>query len=175
MVQENRFISKNLENKVRRKIFDDSDSFNCKEVKPKNSKLVGQGEARCVFERDDSIIKIARGHEGIAQNSSVYHIIDDIEESRDSFALPLDGIEGIAIKQEKVTPYEETVKQSKVRKINRSQAEPIKEGTDREKMYKQMKKASQKDGIQCDDWQNPYNWGVKNNELVLVDLGECKK
>jgi len=172
MPKENQFISKTLEEKIRQGILNDKNNgFSCSEIAPKGSVLIDSGEGRCVFEREDSVIKVAKNHEGIAQNSSVFHIMDDIEETKDNFAMPQDGIEGIAIKQEKVKPYHKAKGKEKTEQILQEWEEGI--TPEQQDIHEKMKETEEKDGVICGDYQNPYNWGVKNGETVLVDLGEC--
>jgi hypothetical protein len=173
MSEENQLLSKELEEKIREGILENerNKGFTCSEIAPKNSSLIDSGRGRCVFERDDSVIKVAKNHEGIAQNSSVFHIMDQIQETKDNFAMPIDAIEGIAVKQEKVKPYHKVKGREKTQQI----IEDWEDGwtTEQKEMNDKMTEAAEKDGLSCSDFQNPYNWGVKNDQTVLLDLGEC--
>lgn len=139
---------------------------NCDEVKPKNSEFVGMGVGRCVYEKNDKIIKIAHGASGIRQNESAKIVKNKVSDSNmDSFAEPLDVNEDNTIMvQEKVTPW------GKFRTTDEWIDERIEA---QDKIEYKNAKTWMEDGVYCRDFEGPSNWGIKNQDIVLTDLGMC--
>ena len=146
----------------------------CEDVQPEGSKLVGEGKARCVFEKDGNIIKEPTSYLGVKQSEGARAVKENVEEHTDKFAMPKKVVDGTVI-QEKVTPFKETVSDDRFQDLKDKTLDIItlNEGNERSKMKQNIREVTNDEGVYCSDIRKPSNWGIKDDKLVLVDLGEC--
>lgn len=169
----NNLVDQKIRQKVERDVVDSGGELTCDEIQPSNSEFKGEGEARCVFEKNGHIVKISKNQEGVIQTHGAQKVKDKVEEHDDILAMPKDVKEGVAVVQEKITPYSETVDDEKVNKLalqsrGLSRLEPK-----HMRLNNKLVKLRQEDGVRCEDAKNPHNWGIKDSNLALLDLGDC--
>lgn len=149
---------------------------NCRRMDhPKDAELVGEGASRCVFRStkdEDVIIKVGRHSSGRTQNNQARLVKNEVKNTQDYFAMPLDISEnnGVMI-QEYAQPYLQTVEEEKQEKIIEESLD--KQHPTQQKIEDKMHETTKKDGIKCIDSDNPANWGYKDNNLILLDVGGC--
>lgn len=166
---------KNVNDYVSREIIDEVDNeinkYNsyipyCDGVKPEDSDYIGSGIGRCVFEKDGKIVKIAKTEKGLQENTNAYNAKERIENHSDKFALP-EAISrgGEVLIQEKVKPWKEDKTAEQIVDAKYDKAERFKE---------KIHGIQEDTGVKCGDLHKPANWGVKDGETVLLDLGKCE-
>lgn len=166
-------VSKDIRDKVDREVVQQGNELTCEEIQPQNSEYKGEGEARCVFEKEGNIIKIAKNHEGITQTQGAKAVHENVEGYDDVLAKPKDVDERVGIIQEKVTPYPETVEDDKVMEIAMAERGISRKEPKNMRLNNKLVELRNTQGVHCEDDKNPYNWGVKGDNLVLIDLGCC--
>lgn len=141
----------------------------CSKLQPENSEFVSETTLgnRCVYTKDDNIIKIAVTKMGRKENSNARAVLENVEKNTDVFAMPKEISENNNILiQEKVD--------TDVSKF-KDESQPMHDQTPlKKRMEKKMDTVEKQDGVRCSDLYSD-NLGVKNDELVLVDLGYCGK
>lgn len=153
-----------IKNKVDR-IEEDKEAFdgqalNCRHAQPEESEFIGAGRNRCVYEKDDNIIKIARHDLGRAENMSARQVKENIStENTHAFAMPkyIDNSNTVMITE----------------KLDNREVDSFHMNT----IDKRLRKAKEEDNIYCEDVE-PHNVGFKGSgpgTPALIDLGMCSK
>lgn len=140
----------------------------CNQLQPENSDIITKRQphtTRCVFSKEDKIIKIATGEIGRKENKGAKQVLNNIEENTDAFAMPKEvSKDNNILIQEKVEDNTEKIIDKD--KPSYKRTNPVK------KLENKLEQVQQEE-IVCKDIR-PNNIGIKNNKPVLLDLGKCK-
>jgi len=155
-------VSEGLLGRIEEEAQNNDEIIDCKRISPRGSKFKGRGHGRCVFEKDDKIIKVAHSRQGIAQNHGAKTVDKYVNYNKDAVAMPLIATDKIVVQEKADTNVGEYFAEDNYAKI---------EG----KLIDKIDKVADEDGIMCGDVQSsPDNHGyIQSKGIVLTDLGLC--
>lgn len=134
--------------------------YHCQTIVPPNADYIAHGQGRCVYAKDDKVIKVAHGADGIRQNRNAKKAIQHMkEDQKKAFAMPLDVTgDNVVMTQEKARPFKS---RDKDKYGYRESVEAVKD------------KVTPPKPVQCRDVRG-HNMGIMEEKgVVLTDLGNC--
>ena len=169
----NDLISDQQVNKVKEELDADIVSLTCHDIFEDDPSLqfAGAGMTRCSFitsPQHDEIVKIARSKAGKEENKTAYEISNIDNRLIDKTFAKVTRLrgDGEAIIQKEVEPIQDT--DMNTGSLGRTFREK------EEKLHDNLRQLQDEEDIVCRDLED-QNLGLNsNNNLVLMDMGDCK-
>lgn len=131
----------------------------------KRYKFLGEGVARKVYILDDEhVIKVAKGYDGIHQNTVENHVFTEADERLKAYLCPIDWFQPDRIIMKRALPIANTTKQ-KSKNIDFAKFYP-----DRD-IAADLKKLSREFYLYYKDLISQSSWGIYKDMKVLIDYG----